>query len=121
MLKKQRFILAIIIVLCAFLGQTYNFAFNGHYHLLHSGQSIFHAHPYTKASDESPAQPNHSHSKAQFLCYELLLATLFVLVLIVVFIHILHAKFRLFERPEKRCLLFSYKLHPRRAPPVLSF
>ena len=121
MLKKLIYISLTVLILCAFFGQNYNAYFNGHFHILHSGEWIFHAHPHTKSTTEASALPRHTHTKLQLLSYELLLTSVFLLVLVKIFIKSLLLTFQIFFKlfPHFSAHFFC-TFHPHRGPPLFS-
>lgn len=107
------------LLLGAFFCQNYNAFFNGHFHILHTGERIFHAHPYIKSVGESAAHPTHEHSRMQLLTYELLLASLIALVAIYKISECLKLIFQRFVQldPITPRIIF-YRLSPHRGPPT---
>lgn len=88
MLKNIKHLLIISPILFAFFNLSYNSIFNGHYHFLNTGRVIFHAHPVTNNSTESPTKPSHPHSKLEFLLYEMITTIMFLIISILIFLNI---------------------------------
>lgn len=122
MQKKRLYILLLALLLAAFFGHHYNAFFNGHYHVLSNGQFIFHAHPYALESAGPSAAASHSHSKLQLLVFELLLASLEAMLLIIVIVSLLSFIVDFFIFPTFVAVSFFIRhFQPQRAPPVLTF
>ncbi len=88
MLKNIKHLLIISLILFAIFNLSYNSTFNGHYHFLNTGRIIFHAHPVSNNSTESPTKPSHSHSKLEFLFYEMIATIVFLIISILIFLNI---------------------------------
>ena len=114
-------IILIFILFFAFFLSSYNAFFNGHYHTDENGHVIFHAHPYASGENSSSPVKKHSHTKTQFVIYEILTNLLFSL-FITLFIFLFFLP-QINKRKIKSVKIFSpfdlFSSVHLRAPPVL--
>jgi hypothetical protein len=105
----------VLFIVCLLV--VYNTTFNGHYHFLHSGNVIYHAHPI-EGSTSKQGFPEHGHDQFQLLAYDLILIAFICLPLISLFVFIFQTFFPQSHTPHLcNAIKYSFCL---RAPPIFS-
>lgn len=110
----------ILLLFFAFFTCSYNAFFNGHYHHIENGLLVFHAHPFAKTGSQSV--PSHTHSKLEFLNFELLATLLFSLIIVLFIFHfVLKPSPKLFYIQQyDPIVLYILQANHYRGPPTLS-
>ena len=57
----------VLIILASLLWSIFSLFFFFHYHIDETGSIIVHAHPYQKGKDQNKGNPNHTHTKNEFI------------------------------------------------------
>lgn len=116
-LRQAVLLLSILPVLLMF----HNNVSNWHYHQGLNGQGIRHAHPIASngQSSHTPCKPDHDHSAAEMLFFDMI-TDMSVLLLLAVFLHVFIARLKT-HMGKSLCTLISLPLFLiplLRAPPA---
>jgi predicted Na+-dependent transporter len=98
----------------------YNQVANWHYHKLHNGIVVEHAHPFPNSKTAESPYENHTHTEFEFLIFGFLSSTIGLVVLLILIATLIFSSFtERYYKYSKVHIITDYlpAIHPHRGPP----